>query len=85
MYVVLVLENLTNLAYYKDVVFGAMLVIEFLGVWNNFEVQYKGVNSNQDVLKQWIVSMLTICCVLEASTLLFNYRSAFYTKAHQFR
>ncbi len=43
MYVVLVLENLTYLVYYKDIVFGAMLVIEFFGVWNNFEAQDEGV------------------------------------------
>lgn len=37
LYILLVFENLINLAYYKDVVFGLMLVIEFLGFWNNNE------------------------------------------------
>jgi hypothetical protein len=60
-------------------------LIEFFGVWNNFEAQEETVKLDQQVLKQWIVTMLTICCVLEASTLLFNHRSAFYTKAHQFK
>lgn len=32
---ILVCENLINLAYYKDVVFGAMLILEFSGIYYN--------------------------------------------------
>lgn len=35
LYILLVFENLTYLAYYKDIVFGAMLIIEFVGILNN--------------------------------------------------
>ena len=34
-YLILVCENLINLAYYKDVVFGLMLTLEFAGIFYN--------------------------------------------------
>jgi hypothetical protein len=35
LYLVLVAETLINLAYYKDVVFGAAVAVEFAGILNN--------------------------------------------------
>ena len=78
LYLLLMCENLINLAYYKDVVFGAMLIIEFLGIWNN---NYQIDNSDKNKLQMWIEVMLIMSSVLEFSTLVFNFRSAFYIKA----
>ncbi len=82
LYCVLAAETLINLAYYKDVVFGATVVVEFAGILNNsYNLNMSTPEYLQEKILPWIFSMLTIVGVLELSTLLFNFRSAFYIKA----
>lgn len=87
-YLILVCENLINLAYYKDIIFGLVVILEFAGIfYNSYNSSLKeGVDTTrQNKLQVWILFMLSICVALEISVLILNFRSAFYLKAQEFR
>jgi hypothetical protein len=84
-YMLIILENVMYLAYYKDIIFGLCCVIEFIGIYHNAMTLNTGGGSKGKIdssqINSWILSMLIICSVLEVFTFVFSFRSAFYIKA----
>ena len=85
LYFWLLLENVKQQAYYKDVVFGFVFLIIFGGILynaNSLAVAANGESGEDaDGIHKWIEATLGIGVIIEMSTLVFNFRSAFYVKA----
>ena len=76
-------EATINLAYYKDVIFGFAVLIEFSGMlyYSNKQATNPDFNSTTFNL---LIGMICYMSAIIVFTLVFNFDSAFYTKARQF-
>ncbi len=84
---VLGMEATIYLAYFKDLIFSAVISFIFIFIWNQSyksSVRQKsstGINSAQHTLSDCLITLYVIMIVFMLFTLIIDFDSAFYRKA----
>jgi hypothetical protein len=89
---IIIIEATINLAYYKDVVFGFMVLIEFSGMLyfsiqtDRLDPQAQNGQTDKSLtsIQRLLIGIMVYSFVTLIFTLVFNWDSVFYTKARQF-
>jgi len=73
-----------NLAYYKDIIFAAVVTLNFILMFNQNFIKIKDDTPSRTKISKCLVTLFFLTSVLMIGTLIFHFNSAFYRKGEHY-